>query len=82
MLNKDRSVLIQANVPFQNRCKVMQEAIATTTKLDGLITMSINGKIAARYEHFGLGISKFVKHLQTSGEAGVIKTTNKNTPKI
>ena len=74
--------MIDANVPYLTRYKIVHEAISTATKLDGLVIVSINGKKATRYEHFGLPIPKFVEFLRTWGEAGVVKTKTKTATKL
>ena len=43
------------------------------TALDNLIPVTWNGITKTRYEHAGFKIPKFVKHLRTFGEAGVVK---------
>ena len=37
VLNKGRAMLIDSNVPYNMRHNIMQEALSTTTKLDGLV---------------------------------------------
>jgi hypothetical protein len=45
----------------------------TATVLDNLIPVTWKGKTMTRYEHAGYNILKFVKHLRTCGEAGIVK---------
>jgi len=80
ILNKGRALMIEANVPYLTRYKIVQEALLTATKLDGLVVDKNENK--TRYEVFGLGIPKFAKHLRTWGEAGVVKVHEKMNPKL
>ena len=82
MLNKAQAMMIDANVPYLRRYKIVQEAVLTATKLDGLIVVHVNGKEATRYEQFGLPVPKFVNHMRTWGEAGVVKTKSKPSSKL
>jgi len=45
----------------------------TATALDNLIPVMWNGVTKTRYEHAEHKNPKFVKHLRTFGEAGIIK---------
>ena len=44
------------------------EVAATATVLDNLVAVTVNGETKTRYEHAGLAIPSFVKHLRTFGE--------------
>ena len=81
-LNKAKSIMIGANVPHLVRHKIMQESIITATTLGGLVTTTIKGKEATRYEHFGLPLPTFICCVRTWGNAGVIKTKPPNAPKL
>ena len=61
---------------------IIQESVCTATKLDGLVVTNINNKTQTRHEHFGCAIPKFVKHIKTWGEAGVVKTKIKTAAKL
>ena len=50
LLNKARALMIQANVPCFQRCKTAQEAVLTSTNLDGMISNA--GQNKTRYEFF------------------------------
>ena len=54
MLNKDRSLLIDSNVPYLLRYKIIQEAIITAKKLDGFVIESNKAASKTRYELFGI----------------------------
>ena len=82
VLNKSKTLLIDSNVPYLLRYKIFQEAVLTATKLDGLVTATINNGHKTRYELFGMRNSSFVNHLRTWGEAEVIKISTKTTPKL
>ena len=66
-------MLIDANVPYKMRHKIMSEANLTANKLDSLVVSEINEVMQTRYEHFGMKVQKFEKHMRTWGEAGVVK---------
>ena len=82
ILNKARALLIEANIPYLTRYKIMHEAIITATKLDNLAIVELDGKFKTRYEHFEGKLPKFVKHLRVWGEAGVVKIKSKIAPKL
>ena len=82
VLNKARALLIDANVPYLLRYKIIQEAVLTATKLDGLVTTYVDNKSQTRYELFGMKNPSFVNHLRTWGEAGVVKISSKTSPKL
>ncbi len=49
------------------------EVAKTATALDNLIAVTVNGETKTRYEHAGLLLPPFAKHLRTFGEAGIVK---------
>ena len=75
-------MLEDAHIPYLKKYKIIQEAILTATKLDGLVVSTINNKTQTRYEYFGYPIPKFAKYLKTWGEAGVVKTKEKPAAKL
>ncbi len=70
---KARAMLSAAQVPREECHKIWGEVAKTATALDNLIAVTINGETTTRYEHAGLQIPLFVKHLRTFGEAGIMK---------
>ena len=70
---KTRAIMNAAQIPKGERFKLWSEAATTVTALDNLIPVTWNGKTLTRYEHAGHEIPKFVKHLRTFGEAGIVK---------
>ncbi len=70
---KTRAVMNAAQVPKRKHFKMWSEAAMTVTALDNLISVTWNGIIKTRYEHVGFEIPKFVKHLRTFSEAGIVK---------
>ena len=54
----------------------------TATRLDGLTVVVRSGKTATRYEHYIGKVPSFASRLRTWGEAVVVKTRKKSTPKI
>ena len=77
---KTRAIMNAAQIPKGERFKLWSEAATTVTALDNLIPVTWNGKTLTRYEHAGHKIPKFVKHLRTFGEAGIVK--NKKDGKV
>jgi hypothetical protein len=70
---KARAMLSAAQVPREEHHKMWGEVAKTATALDNLIAVTINGETKTRYEHAGLPVPLFVKHLRTFGEAGTVK---------
>jgi hypothetical protein len=70
---KARAMLSAAQIPREERHKMWGEAAKKSTALNNLIAVTINGETKTRYEHAGLQIPLFVKHLRTFGEAGIVK---------
>ncbi len=70
---KTRVVMNAAQIPKSERFKLWSEAATTVTALDNLIPVTWNGITKTRYKHAGFEIPKFVKHLRTFGEAGIVK---------
>ena len=52
------------------------------TRLDGLTVVLRSGKTATIYEHYMDKVPGFALILRTWGEAGVVNTSKKSTPKI
>lgn len=67
------------NVPLKMRYILFQECFKTSTLLDGLAVIEVDGKLATRYEHWGAEIPRFTKHLRTWGVAGVVTLKSKAT---
>jgi hypothetical protein len=82
LANRGRALMARAYVPMKIRYKIWKEAFQTATLLDGLTVMTIEGKTATRYVHWGGSNPKFANHLRTWGEAGTVKTKTKSTPRI
>ncbi len=70
---KTQAIMNAAQIPKSEQFKLWSEAATTVTALDNLIPVTWNGKTLTRYEHAGHKIPKFVKHLRTFGEAGIVK---------
>ncbi len=60
---KARAMLSAAQVPREERHKMWGEVAMTATALDNLVAVTINEETKTRYEHAGLAIPSFVKHL-------------------
>jgi hypothetical protein len=71
--SKTRVVMNAAQIPKSERFKLWNEAATTVTALDNLIPVTWNGITKTRYKHAEFEIPKFVKHLRTFGEAGIVK---------
>ena len=63
ILNKARTLMIDANIPYLECYKIIQEAIITVTKLDGLVTTNVGKEVKTRYEFFGMSNLPFTKYL-------------------
>ena len=55
--------MIEANVLYLDRYRIVHKVVLMATKLDGLIINE--GQSKTWYELFGLSIPKFFKHLRT-----------------
>ena len=64
-----RAMLHRANMKLEIRYKLYREA---ATMLDNLTVIEIDGKKASRIEHWSGKLPKFVHHLRTIGEAGIV----------
>ena len=73
IISQTRAVMNAVQIPEIERFKLWNEALTTVTALDNLIPVTWNGITKTRYEHAGFEIPKFVKHLRTFGEAGIVK---------
>jgi Reverse transcriptase (RNA-dependent DNA polymerase) len=82
LANKGRSMMRAANVPINVRYKVWVKAFQHATDLDGLNVITLDEKVATRYEHWCGRLSKWVNHLRIWGEAGTVKMKTDTTPKI
>ena len=81
LLGRSKAMMSAANVPAKVKRIIYREAIATATKLDGLMQVELNGVTKSRYEHeFGKN-PPFVDHLRTWGEAGTVKIKTTTSPK-
>jgi len=57
--------MIDVNILYLIRYKIIQKAIIIGIKLDRLVIINIKGKDAIRYKHFGLVLPNFVYHMRT-----------------
>jgi hypothetical protein len=76
------TLMAQANVPIKVRYKVWKEAFKRATFLDGLTVIMIDGKMAMPYVHWCSKNPKLASHLRTWGEASIVKTKTRTTPKM
>ena len=77
-----RAMMHAANVPLEQRYKLVKEAIKTKTLLDGLTVITIDGKADTRYKHWCGSNPKFTNHLRTWGEAGTVTLRDHKSGKI
>ncbi len=70
---KTRAVMNAVQVPKSEHFKMWSKAAMTVTALDNLIPVTWNGITKTSYEHAGFEIPKFVKHIRTFVEAGIVK---------
>jgi len=68
-----RAVMNAANIPDDEKGKVVIQALMHVTQLDGLKVVEIDGKTATRNEHVYGSNPKWANNLRTFGEAGVVK---------
>jgi hypothetical protein len=70
---KAQAMLSAAQVPREEWYKMWGEVAMTATALDNLVAVTVNGETKTIFEHAGIAIPSFVKHLRTFGEAGTMK---------
>jgi hypothetical protein len=81
--NSGRALMARAHIPQNERYRIFKKAFSVATKPDGLTVITLHGKEATRYEHFGDANPAFAKHLCTWwGEAGTVTLKVKSTPKV
>ena len=73
LARQTRALLNNANVPRKYQWLLFPEAAKMATELDWLQANKIGGVMKSQIEHFGYPLLRFVKHLQTWGEAGTVK---------
>lgn len=82
LYNRGRALIHAAFIPNEIRHLVFPKALATATKLDALVVVTINGQTKSRFEHFYGIMPSYAKNLRTWGEAGVVKLKTSTTPKM
>jgi hypothetical protein len=80
--NTGRALLIRSNVPFKYRFHLFMEAFNTTTDLDDLIVVDLNGNRATRYKHYYGVNPPWIKFLKNWVEAGTVKIKTAVIPKL
>ena len=75
-------MLIDSNVPYIMRCKIIQKALMKATKLNVLVTSEMNGMVQNRCGHFGMKLPKIVKHMRIRRESGVAKFKSDTSPNL
>ena len=79
---RGRAIMSAAGIPKELRQKFWREAFQTSTYLDGLVLVDVNGVLKTRFEHWEGKLPSFTQHLRKWGEAGVVKLRTSTTPKI
>ena len=82
MYSRGRAMMARANIPKPMKYVLFREVFKTATLLDGLVPITLKGKMATRFEHYSGGNPKFAQHLRTWGEAGVVHLKKIGTPKL
>eukprot|EP00957_Ditylum_brightwellii_P016470 1237937-Ditylum_brightwellii.AAC.1 len=65
------AMMIAANVPEEEKYKLLGEAFTCATMLDWLALRNIQGKQKTQVEHWNGVLPNWAKALRTWGEAGV-----------
>ena len=68
--SRGRALMIAANVPVSERCRLWSEAFQAATLLDGLIPHTADGETKTKFQHWCGRNPPFAKHLRNWGEAG------------
>jgi hypothetical protein len=82
LVNKSRALMVRSNIPMNKRYLIFRESLKTATYLDSLVVTTVGKKKATRHDHFYGKNPRWMKFLQTWGEAGTVKVKTKNTPKL
>jgi hypothetical protein len=80
--NKGRACMAASNVPMTIRYLLFPKAFGYATDTNGRQVTTIGRQTTTRYKHFCGEETKFAHHLCTWGEAGMVKTKTKTTPKF
>ena len=80
--NRGRAMMIAANVPERTKYKLFREAFTCATMLDWLMLITLDDVTKTRVEHWNGELPRWSQALRTWGEAGVVKTKTKTTPKM
>ena len=79
--DRGRAMMNGAHVPTAKRRIISKEAFKMATALDNLVVVDHGGEKKSRYEHVDGKLPGWTKHMRVFGEAGVVKTKTKTTPK-
>ena len=71
---KKGAMMIQANLPKKNKCKLCKECFNCATYLSNLSVVTLNGKTATRYKNFHETKPCYPKHLRICEGAGTVFT--------
>jgi hypothetical protein len=79
---RGRAIMSSARIPKELCQMFWQEAFQTSTLLDGLVLVNVDGVLKTRIEHWEGKLPSFVQYLRKWGEAEVVKLQTSTTPKI
>ena len=80
--NMGRAMMTSAHIQKETKYSLFREAFTHAMNLNILVLVTINDMEATRFEHCDGMLPKWVSHMQTWGEAGVIKYKLTSTSKI
>jgi hypothetical protein len=80
--SRERAIMSAAAIPKELHQNFWREAFLTSTYLDGLILVEIDGALKTQFEHWEGTLPQFLRYLRKWGEARVMKLRTLTTPKI
>jgi hypothetical protein len=80
--SRGRAIMSAAAIPKELHQNFWREAFQTSTYLDGLVLVEIDGVLKTQFEHWEATLPQFLQYLRKWGEARVVKFRTSTTPKI
>jgi hypothetical protein len=80
--SRGRAIMSAAAIPKELHQIFWREAFQTSTYLDGLVLVEIDGVLKTQFEHWEYTLPRLLQYLRKWREAGVVKLRTSTTPKI
>jgi hypothetical protein len=73
IVSRGRAIMSATAIPKKLRQNFWREAFQTSTYLDKLVIVEIDGVLKTQFEHWEGTLPRFLRYLRKWGEAGVVK---------